>query len=229
MTDSAGQPIADARVNLRQANDGYVTYARTGADGVATFQVVPGAEMKLEVDYHGATCATPVTEVTEDTQLEMQTKAFSLRLTDSAGQPIADARVNLRKADDGYVTYTRTGADGVASFEVVPEAQMKLEVDYHGATYATPATEVTEDTQLEVQTVPLTIHLTVQGDDLAGQRVDLLKPDEAYVTYTRTGSDGRASFEVLPEAEHKLRSTHDVETWVSDLVVGPAEVEHDFD
>ena len=185
--------------------------------------------MKLQVDYHGATYATPTTEVTEDTQLEVQTLAFSLHLTDSTGQPIEDARVNLRQASGGYVTYTRTGADGVASFEVVPEAQMRLEVDYHGATYTTPVTEVTEDTQLEVQTLALVVHLTVQGDDLANQRVDLLKSNEAYVTHTRTGSDGRASFEVLPEAEHKLRSTYNGDTWVSDSVTGPAEIEHDFD
>ena len=75
----------------------------------------------------------------------------------------------------------------------------------------------------------MTVHLTVQGGDLADQRVDLLKPDGAYVTYTRTGSDGRASFEVLPGAEHKLRSTYDGDTWVSDGVIGPAEIEHDFD
>ncbi len=228
LIDSAGQPIENARVNLRKANGSYVTYARTGSDGVASFEVVPEAQMKLEVDYHGATYATPVTEVGADTQLEVQTLAFSLRLTDSAGQPIEDARVNLRKANDSYVTYARTGSDGVASFEVVPEAQMKLEVDYHGATYATPVTEVSADTQLEMQTVALTVHLTVQGNDLADQRVGLLKSDEAYVTYTRTGSDGRASFEVLPEAEHKLRSTYEGETWVSDGIVGPAEVEHDF-
>ncbi|MFQ6102499.1 MAG: collagen binding domain-containing protein, partial [Anaerolineae bacterium] len=229
LTDSTGQPIENARVNLRKASGGYVTYARTGADGVASFEVVPQAQMKLQVDYHGATYATEVTEVSEDTQLEVQTLAFGLRLVDNTGQPIEDARVNLRKANDGYVTYARTGADGVASFEVVPGARMRLEVDYHGATYATPVTEVSEDMQLEVQTVLLTAHLTVQGTDLANQRVDLLKSNEAYVTYTRTGSDGSASFEVLPGAAHKLRSTYDGETWVSEGVVGPAEVEHDFD
>jgi hypothetical protein len=99
-------------------------------------------------------------------------------------------------------------SNGVAIFEVVPGAQMKLEVDYNGATYSTLTTEVTDDTQLEVQTVPLTVHLTVQGADLADQRVDLLKSNDAYVTYTRTGTDGRAPFEVLPDAQHKLRSAY---------------------
>jgi PKD repeat protein len=228
LVDSTGQPIADARVNLRKSNDAYVTYTRTDGNGIATFEVVPDAQMKLEVDYNGATYSTPTTEVTDDTQLEVQTRAFSLRLTDSTGQPIENARVNLRKSNDAYVTYTRTGSNGVATFEVVPDAQMKLEVDYNGATYSTPTTEVTEDTQLEVQTVPLTVHITVGGTDLADQRVDLLKSNDACVTYTRTGADGRATFEVLPDAQHKLRSTYSDDVWISDLVTGPIEVEHDF-
>ena len=227
IVDSHCNPIVNARVNLRKANGGYVTYARTNADGLASFDVVPGGELKLEAKYHGDTYATAVS--TSHAQETVQTLPFSLRLTDSTGQPIEDARVNLRKASGGYVTYTRTGVDGVASFQVVPDARMRLEVDYHGATCATPTTEVTEDTQLEVQTVVLTVHLTVQGADLANQRVDLLESSSAYVTYTRTGSDGQTLFEALPDAEHKLRSTCDGDMWVSDSVVGPAEVEHDFD
>jgi ligand-binding sensor domain-containing protein len=229
LVDSSGQPIENARVNLRKANDAYVTYEQTDTDGIATFEVVPEAQMKLEVDYHGATYATPVTEVVADTQLEVQTKAFSLRLIDSTGQPIENARVNLRKADGAYVTYEQTGADGIATFEVVPEAQMKLEVDYHGGTYETETTIVSSDVQIDVNTVPLIVHLTAQGADLVNQRVDLLKANDAYVTYTQTGADGRASFEVLPAALHKVRSTYDGDVWVSDAVTGPVEVVHDFD
>jgi ligand-binding sensor domain-containing protein/PKD repeat protein len=308
VTDSVGQPIEDARVNLRKADDGYVTYVKTDADGVASFEVVPGAQMKLEMDYHGATYVTPVTTVVDDTQLEVQTrglamrvtdstgqfiedarvnlrnatggyvtytktdsasiaffevvpgaemrleldyhgatyviepvvvdgyveilvqtKAFGLRLIDSVGQPIEDARVNLRKANDGYVTYAKTDADGIAFFEVVPGAQMKLEVDYHGGKYTTAVTTIDADTQLEVQTVPLTVHVTAGGTDLVDQRIDLLKADGGYVTYAKTGTDGRVTFEILPDAQHKVRCTYDGDTWVSDEMAGPVAVEHDFD
>ncbi|MFQ6100222.1 MAG: hypothetical protein ACE5OS_03155 [Anaerolineae bacterium] len=196
--------------------------------GVADFSDYDGSAVPslFEVDYHGAKYRTAVGSY--DTGAVVQTQEYHLQLIGSDCAPIENARVNLQKADGGYVTYVRTDGEGVASFQVVPEAEMKLELDYHGATYATPVTEVSEDTQLEVQTVPLTAHLTVQGTDLADQRVDLLKSNEAYVTYTRTGSDGSASFEVLPGAEHKLRSTYDGETWVSEGVAGLAEVEHDF-
>jgi protocatechuate 3,4-dioxygenase beta subunit len=228
LTDSTGQPVENARVNLRKSNDAYVTYVKTGDDGVASLEVVPGAEMKLEVDYHGATYATPVTEVTNDTQLEVQTMAFSLRLIDSAGQPIENARVNLRKANDAYVTYAKTGTGGIASFEVVPGAQMKLEVDYHGGKYATAVTTVDANMQLEVQTVALTVHVTVSGVDLVNQRVDLLKADSGYVTYAKTGTGGRVTFEVLPGVQHKMRCTYDGNMWISDDIIGPAEVACDF-
>jgi hypothetical protein len=82
--------------------------------------------------------------------------------------------------------------------------------------------------QLDVQTVALAVHLTVQGADLPDQRVDLLKSDAVYVANARTGADGRATFEVLPGAQHKLRSTYG-DTWVSDSVTGPVMLEYDFD
>jgi protocatechuate 3,4-dioxygenase beta subunit len=228
LIDSTGQPVENARVNLRKSNGAYVTYAKTDTDGVASLEVVPGAQMKLEVDHHGAKYATPVTTVTDNTQLEVQTMAFSLRLIDSTGQPIENARVNLRKANDAYVTYTKTGSDGIASFEVVPGAQMKLEIDYHGGKHATGVTTVDADTQLDVQTVALMVHVTANDVDLVNQRVDLLKADSGYVAYARTGTDGRVIFEVLPGAQHKVRCTYDGNTWISDVIIGPAEVSYDF-
>jgi hypothetical protein len=172
--------------------------------------------------------ATPVTTVTDDTQIEVQAMAFSLRLIDSTGQSIENARVNLRKANDAYVTYTKTNANGVASFEVVPGAQVKLEIDYHGGKHATDVTAVDADMQLDVQTVALTVHVTANDIDLVNQRVDLLKANSGYVTYARTGTDGRVVFEVLPGAQHKVRCTYDGNTWISDGIIGPAEVAYDF-
>ena len=40
--------------------------------------------------------------------------------TDSSGNPIENARVNLRRADNKYGIYQKTDEFGVASFEVVP-------------------------------------------------------------------------------------------------------------
>ncbi len=228
VTDSTGQLIEDARVNLRKATGGYVTYTKTDGAGIAFFEVVPGAEMRLELDYHGATYVTDPVVVGGYVEIPVQTKAFGLRLIDSVGQPIEDARVNLRKANDGYVTYVKTDADGIAFFEVVPGAQMKLEVDYHGGKHTTAVTTIDAGTQLEVQTVPLTVHVTAGGTDLVNQRIDLLKANDGYVTYAKTGSDGRVTFEVLPDAQHKVRCTYDGDTWVSSETTGPAVVAHEF-
>jgi hypothetical protein len=87
-------PIQGARVNLRKADDAYVTYVTTDADGVASFQVVPGAQMKLEVDYHGAKWLSEAN--TADVDVILGAEAFRLRLVDSGGNPIGNARVNLQ-------------------------------------------------------------------------------------------------------------------------------------
>jgi hypothetical protein len=105
---------------------------------------------------------------------------------------------------------------------------MKLEMDYHGSKYATATTVVNSDTQIQVQTVALVVHMTAQGVGLVDQRGDLLKSDDAYVMYARTGADGGATFEVLPTTQHEVRSTYGGVTWIWSPGTGPAEVDHDF-
>jgi hypothetical protein len=91
---------------------------------------------------------------------------------------------------------------------------MKLEMDYHGSKYTTPTTVVNSDTQIQVQRVALVVHMTAQGVALVDQRVDLPKSSDAYVMYACTGEDGRATFEVLPTAQHKVCSTYGGVTWI---------------
>ncbi len=127
------------------------------------------------------------------------------------------------------MSYTRTDESGIAAFEVVPNAEMKFEVDYNGGKYSTDAAIVTESTlPATVETLPLTVILTVEGAPLANQRVDLLRVNDSYITYAKTDENGMAAFEVLPEAEHKVRVKYDEETWVSEKVGGGDSVEQGF-
>ena len=71
--------------------------------------------------------------------------------------------------------------------------------------------------------------MSAQGIDLVNQRIDLLKSNDAYVMYTRTGDDGRVTFDILPTVPHKVRSTYDDSTWISDAVTGPTEVHNVFE
>ncbi|RLI49466.1 MAG: hypothetical protein DRP09_20635, partial [Candidatus Thorarchaeota archaeon] len=212
LIDSQGNPISNARVNLRTSSGSYVTYTRTNSEGVASFEVVPGAEMLLEVDYHGARYRTDVTTVNDNTQLTVNTYRLTMVLTDSNDNPIENARVNLRTSSGSYVMYKRTDSDGRAPFEVVPDACMKLEVDYNGAQYMTNVTCVTADTEVPMQ-LPVEVEVGVQtnafslklidssDNPIANARVNLRTSSGSYVTYTRTNSEGIASFETVPEAQ----------------------------
>ena len=180
------------------------------------------------VDYNRERYTTNVTTVSANTLLTLQTLAFALSVTDSTGAPIENARVNLRQSNNRYVRYSRTNVSGIASFEVLPDVQMRLELDYNRGKYTTNVTTVSENTLLNIQTQPLTAHLTSSGVDLINHRVDLLRSNGGYVKNLRTSTDGRATFEVVPGAMHRLRSTYNRVTWRTDPMEGPAEVEHDF-
>ena len=225
---NTGEPIVGARVNLHKADGSYVTYATTNTDGKASFEAVPYSQMRLEVDYHGATYLTSALGVDTTPLTSVSAYALSLELRDSAGNIIPNARVNLRKADNSYITYALTNGQGIASFQVVPGAIMILEANYNGGTYETVATTVSGDTTLHVQTSTITVHLTAQGQPLTNMRVDLLNGSGAYVTYTTTNVAGGLSFEVLPGAPHKVRVTYNGSSWISDIVTGGTEVMKDF-
>lgn len=225
---STGEPIVGARINLRKADGSYVTYATTSADGKASFEVVPHSQMKLEIDYHGSTYLTGALDADTTPLTSVSAYALSLELKDSAGNIIPNARVNLRKADNSYVTYVLTDGEGIASFQVVPAATMILEANYNGGTYATAATVVSGDTTLHIQTSPITVHLTAQGQPLVNMRGDLLNASGAYVTYAMTNAAGDLAFEVLPGAPHMVRTTYGGTTWVSDIVMGGADVTKNF-
>ena len=228
LLSSDNQPVSNARVNLRRSNDGYVMYARTNTQGIASFEVLPNAQMKLEADYHGARYRTDVIDTNTVPLTTIHTLAYSVLFTDSTDQPIANARFNLRRSNDGYVMYQRTNANGIASFEVLPNAQMKLEADYHGARYKTSTNTVTNSLQIELQAVPLNVHLLAGTSDLTNQRVNLRRSNNGYVMYQRTNTNGETTFQVLPQAQQRVESTYNGVNWNSGIITAPTTVTHAF-
>jgi hypothetical protein len=146
LLNSACDPIIGARVNLRRENGSYITNAKTDANGVADFSAVDlsTSPSRFEVDYNGAQYQTKVN--TFESGIVIQTKPISLTLKDPTCSPIANARINLRRENGSYVTNMKTGAEGTASFEIVPNAQMKLEADFNGGTWMS----ITETSDTEI-------------------------------------------------------------------------------
>ncbi|HDQ71900.1 MAG TPA: PKD domain-containing protein, partial [Chloroflexi bacterium] len=217
-------PVVDAWVNLRKANGVYVTSTRTDSDGRASFEILPEAQMRLEVYYNGALWRS--TANTAATGIVLGAEAFRLLLIDSGGAAIPNGWVALRRANGVYVAYTWTDAGGIAMFDVLPEAELQLTVVYNGATYTTPPS--TAHRQETVQTLALGVQLTARGSALAGRRVNLLRANGSYVTHTYTNAEGRAVFEVLPEADYRVWAMYAGVVWISDVVAGPAELVHNF-
>ncbi|MBM4320119.1 MAG: hypothetical protein FJ125_09190, partial [Deltaproteobacteria bacterium] len=202
LTSSEGLPIEGVRVDLRRgASNGHVTRTRTGPDGVASFEVLPGALQRLQLTYHGATWRSGPITVDQPTLLPLQTYSFGMLLLTSDEQPIENARVVLERADGSQVTSARTGVDGVAAFEVLPGATMRLEGYYHGSRYQTAATTLVEDTLLTVHTMRFGVVLTdSQGEPIENARVNLRRANGRYVTSLRTDALGVAAFQVFPGA-----------------------------
>ena len=73
-------------------------YKKTDAGGLAGFDVVPGAPLKHEVDYHGAKYKTQTS--TSHAQEIVQTKPFGLKLIDSYGQDIENPEVHAQEGDE---------------------------------------------------------------------------------------------------------------------------------
>ncbi len=220
VTDSNGNPIENARVNLRRENGSYVTYAKTNGSGIASFETVPGAVMKLELDYNGAKFMTEAVTVNGNTEVPITTLPYSLQLNDSNGDPLENVRVNLRRSNDSYITYTKTDVTGLATFEVVPNAEMKLEIDYNGEKFATDTVVITEETIASAQTIPYILNLHDSANNpLSNVRVNLRRGNDSYVTYTRTDEFGNASFEVVPNAEMKFEVDYNGGKYSTDSVV----------
>ncbi len=172
--------------------------------------------------------ATTIEEMTLDAQVAVSTNAVSTIVQDSNGNPIENARVNLRRENGSYVNNRRTDSSGIASFEAMPNADLKFEVDYNGGKYSTDAQTITEAMTEEVQTQPLTVSLMAEGIPLANQRVDLLRANDSYVTNTRTDASGIVVFEVVPGAVHKVRVKYDGESWVWEEVYGNELIKVEF-
>jgi hypothetical protein len=198
LLNSACDPIIGARVNLRRENGSYITNAKTDANGVADFSAVDlsTSPSRFEVDYNGAQYQTEVN--TFESGIVIQTKPISLTLKDPTCSPIANARINLRRENGSYVTNMKTGAEGTASFEIVPNAQMKLEADFNGGTWMS----ITETSDTEIILSAERFSLLLQNsfqNPISDARINLRRENRSYVTNTKTSAEGIASFSCSSE------------------------------
>jgi hypothetical protein len=224
LVDSECNPLPNVRVNLRRSNGGYITNARTDANGVADFSGYSGRATPdfFEIDYNGATY--PTAPGTFDTGIALQTREYQIQFKNHECNPIPNARVNLRRSNGRYVTRANTDANGYAVFEVVPESSMRFEVNYNGGTLMTDPMPPNIDVIVSARAYRLYL-LNSTGDPIENVRVNLRRSDNRHLLYTRTDTEGIASVDVLPDlpllfevdyngATHRtnVTTTHELET-----------------
>ena len=228
VTDEANAPIVNARVNLYTDSAAYVNYKATDESGKAVFDILPGITMKLEAAYMGGKYMTDAYTITSETDVPVHTYNLSMLLLNSAGNPIENARINLYTENDAYVNYKTTDSAGKAIFNILPDNNIKLEAAYMGGKFMTGVYGVSGNTEVPLQTEPVTVLLTATGNALSNVRVNLTTSTGAYITYKSTDSSGVTAFEILPGAEHKINATYNSLLWTSDTFTGPAALNYDF-
>ena len=153
LIDSSCNPIKKVKVKLKKENNGNIKNKKTGADGIVDFSDYSGKKIpsKFGVTYKGATYITA--DGSYDTGEILQTKKYSLKLVDSYLNPIKKASVKLKKVNGKNAASAKTNNSGVASFEVVPNAQMKFEINYKKVKYTTDLINVSVNMQVNVQKI----------------------------------------------------------------------------
>ncbi len=198
--DNNNEPIKNARINLLKETGTYIKYLRTNENGTVTFQVVPNANMKFQIDYNGAKYSMPVNN---DNQIKINTKGYSLKVLDNNNGPISNARVNLLKESGTYIKYLRTDSNGIVTFQNVPNAKQQFQVDYNGAKYSM---YVNNDTQITINTKAYSLKvLDNNNEPINNVRVNLLKESGTYIKYLRTDSNGIVTFQNVPNAKQQFQ------------------------
>ena len=212
LADANGSPVVDARIDLL-TYDGKGTgkWTKTDASGLAGFETLPGCNAKFRIRYHGDDFVTELVPCGTILTLELAVSANSIvaELQDSAGQPIEGARVDLLKENGkGAGVKGDTDSSGRIEFTVVPEAKHQVRIRYNGGSYQSDV--VSAGSVVGVQTAQS--QMTFQqsgGAAIEGVWVNLVKPDgKGFGKRVKTDASGAASFEVLPEVEHRLKVSY---------------------
>jgi hypothetical protein len=214
LKDPTCSPIANARINLRRENGSYVTNTKTGAEGTASFEIVPNAQMKLEADFNGGTWMS-ITE-TSDTEIILSAERFSLLLQNIAEAPLSDVRINLRRENGSYVTNTKR----VRRASLFPLFFRMLLIFWRRITTEQNTARFLLQRMSRKPFLLFRISLVLtdsENQPIIDARVNLRRENGSYVTNTKTDADGKATFEVLPSARMILEADYNGGTYRSDV------------
>ncbi len=142
VVDSAGSPVADAKVSARRSNESYRREGTTGIDGGFTLRGCPPGALLLSAQAEGYSPTTVEVELLPDTAPfrlvlrkteEVRLQVLRLRVVGHEGQPISGASVSLVTfAPMGAKPNLVTDSDGRAVWDEAPDAQLTINFSARG-------------------------------------------------------------------------------------------------
>ncbi|MBT6146695.1 MAG: hypothetical protein HOH74_14750, partial [Gemmatimonadetes bacterium] len=216
---AVGTPVEGARVRLIDAEGSRVGERQsTDADGLAVFQILPGASYDYELTHLAETVTVAATGAAIT---ELHAARTRLTVQGASGAPVEGVRVALLRPDSTQMGQRQdTEADGTAAFEILPGLPHIFKVTYRGAEWTSVLQpELTEQIlQLEGSTLSL---LNIDGQGLAAAKVRLLRADATRTgIHDTTDVNGMATIDVLPGAVHAFEVIFSAGTWTSEALIG---------
>ncbi|UIO98591.1 carboxypeptidase-like regulatory domain-containing protein [Halobaculum sp. CBA1158] len=181
--DDSAEPVADARVLLRQDGE-IVVDARTDADGTYTTGVIEQREYGLTVVkegyYRSRTDVTVGADTTATVGVERGSVTLSFSVTDDRFDPprgVADARIDLETAG----TFTTLG-NGEATAQVPVNAELDVDVTKEGYETVSRTVDVGESPRAVNLTIGRTprLNLTAVNDRVVAGERTVVRVVDAY-------------------------------------------------
>lgn len=221
--DARNFPIAGARVSLvsLRSNTPFERSTFTDEDGTFLFAAVPEPPLQVSVDHPAyAPYQSPVIQNRETelrVVLAMGGAVVGTVIDERSGDPIADARVTIRRG--GQVLVERgTAADGTFRAERIEPGRISIEVSTANHLSTTVERTVTPDRhgdgELDVGTIRLATAgriegrvLDAYGDPVPGATV-VLEGGRGAPLEATTSAGGRFAIERVPVGSYMLSASH---------------------
>lgn len=231
LVTSTGGPGAGVSVYLRdpETQRSWATVQTDGA-GLARFEVLDASRYILEAGYQRNLARTLPTAVDGATTLEMRMVRVALSLSSSLGVPLSGGPVRLLTPGGLTIVSGTTGADGLFAADVLPGANVTIEIKRLGQTIAFAGLLASDDIEQPVVTVPLVVTLKQNSLPITNQRVDILPGLDGPTSAAnqRTDADGLVLFEVFADSVYRVQTKVGTMTQTWSPVVAPVTVNYDL-
>jgi protocatechuate 3,4-dioxygenase beta subunit len=208
--DEAGQPVADATVELLSSSNEVVSHRKVKQGALALFGPVGVGAYSLRVSADGfQPTILPVQVTASDTPVEVSmTRGVVIagRVVDEYGRPAAGVSVLVTPTGDSIVV------DGEGRFHTVVPSPGLYSLHAHHSDWGGGEVKVTAPkSDVELQLEPragVEVTVTANGQRVEGAHVMLFQPEGNFRSDRPSGADGVVLMRGMPPDGYTLIATH---------------------